>query len=140
MTKLTNIKDNIPIYVEQKFIQTDLQASDILKTRTLIPSKFIKLERAEKKDKEQTDKYEKYRKELEQIDANNLVVKDYKKIKELQEKVNNLLKEKIESELLKTSIDTFLKKPLEELEKEVPKKVKLRVKGKSKGCSHKNIE
>jgi len=69
-----------------------------------------------------------------------LVVKDYKKIKEIQGKINSLLKEKIESELLKTSIDIFLKKPLEELEKEVPKKVKLRAKDKSKDCSHKNIE
>ena len=48
MTKLTNIKDNIPIYVEQKFIQTDLQAQDILKTRTAIPSQFIELKTRER--------------------------------------------------------------------------------------------
>jgi hypothetical protein len=44
MTKLTNIKDNIPIYVEEKLIQTDLSASDILKTNTPVPNNFIRLE------------------------------------------------------------------------------------------------
>jgi len=48
MTKLTNIKDNVPIYVEQKFIQTDLQAKDILKTKIAIPSNFIRLEKGGK--------------------------------------------------------------------------------------------
>ncbi|CAI2162423.1 10703_t:CDS:2 [Funneliformis geosporum] len=44
MTKITNIKNDIPIYVEQKFIQTDLTATDILKTNTPIPPSFVKLE------------------------------------------------------------------------------------------------
>ncbi|KLL04402.1 MAG: hypothetical protein MRERV_23c003 [Mycoplasmataceae bacterium RV_VA103A] len=36
-------KNGIPIYAEQKNIQTDLQAQDILKTKTPIPDNFLKL-------------------------------------------------------------------------------------------------
>ncbi|CAH1756452.1 3923_t:CDS:10 [Entrophospora sp. SA101] len=86
------------------------------------------LEKEDKKDREQTDKYSKYLKELEQIDTNDITFKEYKKIKKLQEKVNILLKEKIESELLKTSIEIFLKKPLEELENNVPCQVVIKAK------------
>jgi hypothetical protein len=44
MTKLTNIKNDIPNYAEQKLIQTDLLAQDILKTNIVVPSNFIQLE------------------------------------------------------------------------------------------------
>ncbi|CAG8667450.1 9379_t:CDS:2 [Cetraspora pellucida] len=37
-------KNGIPIYAEQKIIQTDLKAQDILKTKTPIPDNFLKLE------------------------------------------------------------------------------------------------
>jgi len=39
----TNLKNNLPIYVEQQIIQTDLRAQDILKTKIPIPGHFIKL-------------------------------------------------------------------------------------------------
>ncbi|CFW93038.1 protein of unknown function [endosymbiont DhMRE of Dentiscutata heterogama] len=37
-------KNNVPIYAEQKLIQTDLKSKDILKTKTPIPDNFLKLE------------------------------------------------------------------------------------------------
>ncbi|CFW92802.1 protein of unknown function [endosymbiont DhMRE of Dentiscutata heterogama] len=36
-------KNNIPVYAEQKLIQTDLKSKDILKTKTPIPDNFLKL-------------------------------------------------------------------------------------------------
>ncbi|CAG8656713.1 11630_t:CDS:2 [Scutellospora calospora] len=39
-----NNKNNVPVYVEQQIIQTDLQATDILKTKISIPELVKKLD------------------------------------------------------------------------------------------------
>ena len=48
MTKIYNVKNQVPVYMEQKITQTDLEVKDILKTRTPIPSNFIHLEKTGK--------------------------------------------------------------------------------------------
>ena len=48
MTKIYDLKNQVPIYVEQKNIQTDLRGEEILKIRKVIPSGFIELETKDK--------------------------------------------------------------------------------------------
>jgi len=77
---------------------------------------------------------------LQEIKPENLTVKDYQKVKDLQKQLGILIKEHQEAgELTNKALVTLLQESLEALEKNIPEQVKNK-EGRKKVCrEHKNI-